>query len=81
MVWTNWPIFSFFSFFSSAVSGVASAFGVSTASSSLVTFAAAFLAVEAFGLAGAFFLVGSVAGVLGVDNLSFVLVLGVFAGW
>ena len=63
------------------MSGFSSAFGVSTASSSLVTFAAAFLPVEAFGFAGAFFLDGSVVGVLGVDSLSFVLVLGVFAGW
>ena len=76
------PFFSLTSFACCGVSGFSSAFGV-TASSSLPLFTAlAALAALADLALGAFFLVDdSAAGVLGVESLSFVAVLGVFAGF
>ena len=74
----NPPFFSFISFAAAGVSGVCSAFGVSTASSPL---ALVFCVAFAFGLTILPLLVGSEIGVLGVDSLSLVAVLGVFAGY
>lgn len=72
------PFFSFISFAAAGVSGGCSNLGVPTASSSL---ALAFRAAFAFALVVLPLFVGSEMGVLGVDNLSFVLVFGVFAGY
>lgn len=72
------PFFSFISFAAAGVSGVCSVLGVSTASSPL---ALAFCADLVFALAVLPLLAGSETGVLGVDSLSFVPVLGVFAGY
>ena len=71
------PFFSFISFAAAGVSGACSVLGVSSASSPL---ALAFRTAFAFALVGLLLLVGSETGVLGVDNLSFVVVFGVFAG-
>lgn len=57
--------------------GICSILGVSTASSSLAGFGVGL----AFGFVAFFLLAGSAAGVLGVESLSFVAVLGVLAGY
>ena len=67
------PFFSLISFNAAGDSGFSSTLGV-CASSSLPLLVACF-----FGFA-AFFLVADSAGCFGVESLSFVVVLGVFAG-
>lgn len=74
----NPPFFSFISFAAAGVSGGCSSLGVPTASSPL---ALAFRVAFAFALLVLPLGVGSEIGVLGVDNLSFVPVFGVFAGY
>lgn len=75
------PSFSFFCLASCGVRGFSSTLGVSTISSSLApAFAADFFADD-LGLEAFFLLAGSAAGVFGVDSLSLVAVLGVFAGY
>ena len=74
------PSFSFFCLASCGVRGFSSTLGVSTISSSLPAAFAADFFDDALGLEAFFLLAGSVAGVLGVDSLSLVAVLGVFAG-
>ena len=75
------PSFSFFCLASCGVRGFSSTLGVSNTSSSLPPAFAADFFEEALGLEAFFLLAESAAGVLGVDNLSLVAVLGVFAGY